>query len=183
MAKLVEAGLIRHVGVSNFSAKEMDLAHNYLKEYGLTLASNQVKYNLLDHSPEKNGILETAKQLGISIIAYSPLQQGLLTGRFHDDETAYKQISLARRWSSHIHPRYLGKTRPLMQCIQELATAYDCTPAHIALNWLISHPEASVFAIPGASSVKQAESNVKAMQFQLSKEDWEKLSQISANLS
>nr|WP_156809189.1 aldo/keto reductase [Streptococcus ovis] len=169
MAKLVEAGLIRHVGVSNFSAKEMELAHNYLKEYGLTLASNQVKYNLLDRSPETNGVLETAQRLGISIIAYSPLQQGLLTGRFHSDKTAYKQVSLSRRLSSHIHPRYLEKTRPLMQCIQELATAYDCTPAHIALNWLISHPKASIFAIPGASSVKQGESNVKPCNFSFHK--------------
>lgn len=76
MAKLVEQRKIRRVGVSNFSAGKMREADRVLKQFGLRLASNQVKYNLLDRLVEQNGILETAKELGIAIIAYSPLEQG-----------------------------------------------------------------------------------------------------------
>lgn len=78
MAKLADKGIIKNVGISNFTAKGMRKTDKLLREYGLRLASNQVKYNLLHRTPEKNGVIETAKELGISIIAYSPLQQELI---------------------------------------------------------------------------------------------------------
>jgi len=85
MAKLVRAGTVRAVGVSNFSAKQMAQAEAALRDEGLTLASNQVRINLLDRRVESNGVLAAARGLGVTLIAYSPLAQGLLTGRYHDD--------------------------------------------------------------------------------------------------
>jgi aryl-alcohol dehydrogenase-like predicted oxidoreductase len=76
MADLLERGLIKSIGVSNFSARQMEVALKALDKRGITLASNQVRYNLLDRKIESNGILESAKKLGITIIAYSPLARG-----------------------------------------------------------------------------------------------------------
>jgi len=83
MAKLVKANKIRQVGVSNFSASKMRRAWETLQKSGINLLSNQVQYSLLNRKIETNGILDTAKELGITIIAYSPLAQGLVTGKFH----------------------------------------------------------------------------------------------------
>jgi aryl-alcohol dehydrogenase-like predicted oxidoreductase len=83
MADLVESGKIRSIGISNYNARQMRQAHEVLLTRGLRLASNQVRYSLLDRSIESNGILDTAKELGVTIIAYSPLDLGLLTGKFH----------------------------------------------------------------------------------------------------
>jgi len=85
MADLVESGLIRSVGVSNFDEERMRRAHAALQKRGLALASNQVQYNLLYRGIETNGILDAAKELGITIIAWGPLSSGLLTGKFHSN--------------------------------------------------------------------------------------------------
>ena len=85
MAELVRAGKVRAVGVSNFSASQMARAGAALQAEGLPLASNQVRINLLDRSIESNGVLDLAGGTGVTLIAYSPLAQGVLTGRFHDD--------------------------------------------------------------------------------------------------
>ncbi len=92
MAELVEHGRVRAVGVSNFSATAMRAAHEELSRHGVSLATNQVRYSLLDRQIETNGVLETAQELGVTIIAYSPLAQGILTGKFHEDP---QQIKLA----------------------------------------------------------------------------------------
>jgi len=84
MVRLVEEKRVRYVGVSNFSAERMRRADSRLRRYGLRLVSNQVRYSLLHRNIESNGLLETAKELGISIIAYSPLAQGVLSGKYHD---------------------------------------------------------------------------------------------------
>ena len=90
MAQLVKDQKIKYVGVSNFSASQMRKAHEELKKYGLKLVSNQVRYNLLNRKIEWNGVLETAKELNIAIIAYSPLAQGLLTGKYHENPDSIK---------------------------------------------------------------------------------------------
>ncbi|MFC1866029.1 aldo/keto reductase [Chloroflexota bacterium] len=99
IADLVEKGKIRSIGVSNFSAEQMRDAHDILAERGLALASNQVHYSLLKRDVEGNGILDTARQLGITIIAYSPLESGLLSGKFHNDVNAFRNTPLYRRVS------------------------------------------------------------------------------------
>ena len=82
MADAVEAGKVRAVGVSNYSAEQMRVAHAALAERGIPLASNQVEYSLLHRQPETNGVLDACRELGVTLIAYSPLAMGALTGKY-----------------------------------------------------------------------------------------------------
>ena len=183
LANLQEKGLIKAIGVSNFSAHQMAKTDDLLKSFGLRLASNQVKYNLLHRKPERNGVLDVAKERGISLIAYSLLQQGVLTGRFHAEPDSIKKLSILRRLNSGLSSRNLKKTQPLINLLQKLADKYNKTPAQISLNWPIHAHGSTVFAIPGASTLKQAQSNLKAQNFRLTEADLQKLSEISDRLS
>lgn len=179
MAKLVSEHKIRYVGISNFSAAQMRLAWEALQKHGITLASNQVRYNLLDRKIESNGILQTAKELGISIIAYSPLAQGLVTGKFHENPELLKNIGM-RKYSSQFKPAGLEKSRLLIKTIQELAIKYNVSTSQIALNWLINFNGDTVFAIPGATKESHARENIETMNFILSAEDLSLLDQESS---
>jgi len=179
MAKLAAAGKIKNIGVSNFSAKKMREADRVLREHGLQLASNQVKYNLLDRRIEQNGILETAQELGCAIIAYSPLEQGILSGKFHHDPSLVKAISGPRKWSSAFQPNGLKRSKPLIDTLEQMAARYEATATQIALNWLIHAHGDTVFAIPGASKIHHAEQNVKAMRFKLTIDEINEISEAS----
>jgi len=179
MAELLNRKLIKNIGVSNFSAQKMKNAWETLDKKGIPLASNQVQYNLLNRKIESNGIMEMAKKLGISIIAYSPLAQGLVTGKFHDNPELLKKIG-ARKYSSLYKPNGLEKSRPVVILVKELALKYNVTPSQIALNWLINYHGDTVVAIPGATKEIQAKENVGAMSFRLSVEDMSKLDKVSA---
>ena len=179
MADLVEAGKIRTVGVSNFSAERMRRAHAALQKRGLSLASNQVQYSLLKRSIETNGILETAKELGITIIAWGPLASGLLSGKFHQDPDLLAQAPLGRR---NILRRRIEKSRPLVDALTEIGITNDASPSQVALNWLIHSHGDTVVAIPGASKVKHAQESAGAMQFTLSDADMQRLDKISRQL-
>jgi len=170
MAKLVKDQKIRYVGVSNFSAKQMRNAWEVLQKQGIHLVSNQVRYNLLDRKIESNGVLQTAKELGITIIAYSPLAQGLVTGKFHDNPDLLKNIGM-RKYASPFKPAGLEKSRPVVKAVQELAKKYGVTPSQIALNWLINSHGETVVAIPGATKESHARENAGTMTFVLSAED------------
>jgi aryl-alcohol dehydrogenase-like predicted oxidoreductase len=180
MARLLDAGLIRHAGVSNFSAAQMVQAHRTLKAHGHLLASNQVRYHLLDRRIETNGLMSAAQDLGISIIAYSPLGQGLLTGRFHDG--AGKRPEGLRRYDPHFRPRALKKVEPLITALKDMAERYRATPAQVALNWIVTRPGVSVFAIPGATRVSQAAQSAGAMRFTLSSSDRQALDHVSGQV-
>ena len=82
MADAVAAGKVRAVGVSNYSAEQMRIAHAALAERGVPLASNQVQYSLLHRQPETNGVLDACRELGVTLIAYQPLASGALTGKY-----------------------------------------------------------------------------------------------------
>ena len=179
MAGLVQAGKIRYAGVSNYSAKQMVEAHRLLKTYGLSLVSNQVKYNLLHRNIDQNGIMSAAKELGISIIAYSPLQQGILTGRFHNDPSQIAAVSRMRRMQSGLDDSSLARSKPLINSLSKLAEKYAVTPGQVALNWLIYYHGDTVVAIPGASKVRHARENIGAMTFQLSRDELELLNEAS----
>ncbi|MGG1517920.1 aldo/keto reductase [Paenibacillus oryzisoli] len=179
MAELVKQGKIRNVGVSNFSAASMREADRVLREHGLRLASNQVKYSLLDRRIERNGILDAAQELGIAIIAYSPLEQGILSGKFHKRPELVKAITGPRKWSSAFRASGLRRSKPLIDVLEELAEYYDASPTQIALNWMIHAHGDTVFAIPGASKVHHAEENVKAMQFKLTEAELTRISDAS----
>lgn len=179
MAQLVKQGKIKNVGVSNFSAKKMREADRVLREHGLRLTSNQVKYSLLDRRIEQNGILDTAKELGVAIIAYSPLEQGILSGKFHRNPSLVKSISGPRKWGAAFRASGMKKSKPLIDVLEQLALQYEASPTQIALNWMIHANDKTVFAIPGASKVHHAEENVKAMTFSMTTGEIDSISMIS----
>lgn len=178
MARLVKAKKIKHVGVSNFSAKKMRSAWKTLQKQGISLLSNQVQYSLLNRKIETNGIMDTAKELGITIIAYSPLAQGLVTGKFHDNPELLKNIGF-RKYSALFKPKGLEKSRPVAELVKKLAHNYEATPSQVALNWLINFHGDTVVAIPGATKAKHAEENTGAMKFRLTPEDMKLLDDAS----
>jgi aryl-alcohol dehydrogenase-like predicted oxidoreductase len=178
MAELVKEKKIRYVGVSNFSAQKMRNAWETLQKAGINLVSNQVRYNLLDRKIESNGIMDTAKELGISIIAYSPLAQGLVTGKFHDNPDLLKNIGF-RKYSASFKPQGLEKSKPVVTLVKTLAQKYKVTTSQVALNWLIHYHGEIVVAIPGATKESHAQENTGAMKFILSGEDMKLLDDTS----
>jgi aryl-alcohol dehydrogenase-like predicted oxidoreductase len=178
MAKLVKTKKIKYIGVSNFSAKQMRIAWETLQKSGINLVSNQVRYNLLNRNIETNGVMQTAQELGISIIAYSPLAQGLVTGKFHDNPELIKNTGYRRHYSA-FKPKGLEKSRPVIELLKKLALKYGVTPSQVALNWLVNFHGETVVAIPGATKAKHAEENTCAMKFRLSDDDLEMLENVS----
>lgn len=177
LAKEVQRGRILTVGVSNYSATQMQQAYDILAQYGVPLAVNQVRYSLLTRKIEQNGILELARKLGITILAYSPLDQGLLTGKYTPENREIVQG--ARKLDPKFSVSGLSKIEPVISKLQQLGERYGKTPAQIALNWLIT--QENVIPIPGAKNAKQAADNAGAMGWELNKEDAEELSLLSLN--
>ena len=176
MAKLVEAGKIRSVGVSNFNPDQMLRAHRQLQKHGLPLAVNQVRYSLLDRTIEKNGILETAKELGVTIIAYTPLESGLLTGKYHKNPELLEKKSPFYRVRLS---RGIEKSRALISVLEEIAEKYEVTAAQVSLNWVINSQGDSVVTIPGVTNVSQAVESAGAMNFKLSGDEIARLGNLS----
>jgi aryl-alcohol dehydrogenase-like predicted oxidoreductase len=179
MADLVEAGKIRSVGVSNFNPARMRRAHAALAKRGIPLAVNQVLYNLLHREIETNGILDTAKELGITITAYSPVARGLLTGKYHKDPELLARMS---GWRKASFQRNLERTRPLINAMDKIASNYNATIAQVALNWLIYFNGEIIVTIPGATKVRQAEESAGATKFQLSNNELTLLDDLSRKL-
>jgi aryl-alcohol dehydrogenase-like predicted oxidoreductase len=161
MVYLVRDNKIKYIGVSNFNAKQVRQAYQTLNKYGLVLASNQVKYNLYNRSIESNGVYETCKELGVSIIAYSPLAQGLLTGKYHRFPSLIKDLPFARRL---VLNSQINKTDNLINCMKVISLEHNCSISEIALSWLINR---GVFVLVGISNVSQIYQNVKAMNLEL----------------
>jgi aryl-alcohol dehydrogenase-like predicted oxidoreductase len=176
MADLVEAGKIRSVGVSNFNAAQMERTQSTLQKRGLTLAVNQVRYSLLHRKIERNGVLQAAKNLGVTIVCWGPLGSGLLSGKHHRDPEILAQSPPGKRMRLE---RAIEDSRPVVEELEKLAEKYQVSPAQIALNWLIHFNGDSVVAIPGASKVKHAVESAGAMTFKLSDEELAYLDEVS----
>ncbi len=180
MADLVEAGKIRSVGVSNFSPEQMRRAHAALEQRGLPLAVNQVEYSLFHRKIETNGVLEKAKELGVTIVAWGPLASGLLTGKFHKDPQILAKTPPIRRRKFR---RSLDASRPLVAALEEIGSRYDAAPAQVALNWLVQFHGNAVVAIPGASKAHHAKESAGAMQFQITHDEMAFLDRVSRGSS
>jgi aryl-alcohol dehydrogenase-like predicted oxidoreductase len=185
MAALVRAGKVRAVGVSNFSAKQMAQAAAALRDEGLTLASNQVRINLLDRRVESNGVLAAAQGLGVTLIAYSPLAQGILTGRYHDDPALARALPWSRRSrlspsSRFLTPEGLARTAPLIAELRAVGEAHGASLAQVALAWLVTRYGNTVVAIPGASRPEQAAATAAAMDLLLTEAETARIDTISA---
>jgi aryl-alcohol dehydrogenase-like predicted oxidoreductase len=173
IADAVEAGKIKTVGVSNYSAEQMRLAHAALMKRSIPLASNQVQYSLLHRQPEVNGVLEACRELGITLIAYSPLAMGALTGKY----SGAKKASGLRRFMPNFSRKEMDKVQPVVNLLREIGERHSKTPSQVALRWLIENP--LVLPIPGAKNGKQAENNAGALSFSLSTEEVEALNQAT----
>jgi len=165
MGALQRRGLVRHVGVSNFTLDRWQAADAAL---GGPVLSNQVQCSLVRYQPMLD-LVPWAQEHDRIVIAYSPLGQGLLSGHYGVDA----RPSGFRAASSAFLPENLVRSQPLLAVLREIADAHDASCAQVALAWLIRRP--NVIAIPGASSVAQAESNAAAADLDLSDADDEAL--------
>ena len=179
MAELVKQGKIRYVGVSNFSAAKMRRAHAALAKHSLPLASNQIRFNLINRRPEKNGVLDAAKELNVSLIAYMPLSQGLLTGKFHKNPDLLKRVPRFRRM---LLSRQLEKTRNLINKLEEIAGAHNCSASEVALSWAVNYHGNIIFAIPGATKTEHVLQNIGALTLKLTPDEMASLDQESRSL-
>jgi aryl-alcohol dehydrogenase-like predicted oxidoreductase len=177
LASEIKRGRILTVGVSNYSATQMQQAHDLLAQYDVPLAVNQVRYSLLTRKIEQNGILELARKLGITILAYSPLDQGLLTGKYTPDNTEIVQG--ARKLDPKFSTAGLSKIEPIISKLKQLGEKYHKSPVQIALNWLMV--QENVIPIPGAKNPRQAAENAGAIGWELSKEDAQELGLLASN--
>jgi len=166
LADSVEAGKVRAVGVSNYSADQVRQAHEALAERGIPLASNQVEYSLLHRQPETDGVLDVCRELGVTLIAYTPLAGGLLTGKYSAEN---RPGGLFRRVLPRYRRRSLEAIQPVVGLLGEIGQRYSKTPSQVALRWLIENPV--VLPIPGAKNGKQALDNAAALSFSLTAEE------------
>jgi aryl-alcohol dehydrogenase-like predicted oxidoreductase len=157
MAKLQRTGVVRHVGVSNFSLPRWRAAEESL---GSPVLSNQVQYNLVQRKPDTD-LVPWAQANDRLIIAYSPLAQGFLSGRYD----ATNRPGGVRANNILFLPENLDAARPLLDTLRGVAGAHGATPSQVALAWLIRKP--NVMVIPGASSVAQLEANAEAADIDL----------------
>ena len=162
LADAVEAGLTRMVGVSNYSLAQMRRAHVALAQRGIALASNQVEYSLLHRDPERSGLLDACRELGVTLIAYSPLAKGLLTGKY----TPENPPPAARH---RLLGSQLARAQPLVGLMREIGQARGGkTPAQVALNWAICK---GAVPIPGARNAGQAAQNAGAIGWRLTDDE------------
>jgi len=168
MRKLVDDRLVRHVGVSNFSLQQWQEAEQAL---GGPVLSNQVLFSLVHREPERD-LVPWAQREGRIVIAYSPLGQGLLSGKYQQ-ATPTNLRRMRREFSAESRARL----QPLIGALGEIGARHGATAAQVSLAWLIRKP--NVVAIPGASSVKQLEENVAAADVELSDEEAARLDSLS----
>jgi aryl-alcohol dehydrogenase-like predicted oxidoreductase len=169
LRRLLRSGRARHVGVSNYPlARWQELE----RQLGAPVLSNQVRYSLLDRRPERE-LLPWAREHDRLLIAYSPLAQGLLSGRYDADHLPTGLRARTRPFN----PDNVRALAPLLQVLREVAEAHGATCAQVALAWLQRRP--NVVAIPGASSVAQAEENAASADIDLGAAEDEALTKAS----
>ena len=170
LVQAVKSGKACTAGVSNYNQTQMELAFAVLSKHELPLASNQVEYHLLNRTVEKNGLLDRCHELGVRLIAYSPLAKGLLTGKYSLESPP---PGLRSRQPA-------GKMRALpglISVMTEIGQGHDGrTPGQVALNWIICK---GALPIPGAKTGKQAEQNARAIGWRLTPEEVKALDEAS----
>ncbi len=174
LADAVEAGLTRSVGVSNFDTEKTKRANESLQAAGIPLASNQVEYSLFDRSIEKNGLLAYCLENEITVIAYSPLAKGMVTGKYGPDNPPPGP-------RKRMYPREkLQRAQPLINLLREIGSRHDKSNAQVALNWTICK---GTVPIPGAKNAKQAAENLGAMGWRLTSDEVTDLDEASNALA
>jgi aryl-alcohol dehydrogenase-like predicted oxidoreductase len=175
LAQAISLGLTRTAGVSNFNPQQMRRAHTALAQRGIQMVSNQVKYSLLDRQVERNGLMALCQELGVTLIAYSPLEMGMLTGKYTPSNRPTG--NRRHRYSS----TYLEQIQPLINLMREIGQSYaGKTPAQVALNWTICK---GTVPIPGAKNKRQAQENIGALGWQLTKQDLISIEEAAEKIS
>ncbi len=175
LAEEVIKGRIGAIGVSNYSAEDMKKASEILAKKNIPLAVNQVKYSLLTRKIENKGITQMAKKLGVTLLAYSPLAQGLLTGKYNNSDQLSPEG--ARKLDSRFKDKGLNKITPVINLLTTIGENYQKTPAQVALNWLIC--QNNVIPIPGAKNARQVKENAGALGWRLTQDEIDRLEQIT----
>jgi aryl-alcohol dehydrogenase-like predicted oxidoreductase len=171
LAGVVKNGLATAVGVSNYNASQTRRASEVLAAEGIPLASNQVEYSLIDRSIERNGTLDACQELGVTVIAYSPLGKGALTGKYTPENVP--QGVRSRQYN----PALLRRVQPLIRLMRDIGHAHDGkSPAQVALNWLIYK---GTVPIPGAKNARQAKENMGALGWRLTDSEAQALNEAS----
>lgn len=170
LAECVKSGLTRTVGVSNFGHNRMLAAYSGLARHNIPLASNQVHYSLLNRGIEQKGVLARAQELGVRLIAYSPLEKGLLSGK-------YSAGNLPSGTRNRRYARVLSKIPPLLKLMTEIGQDHGGkTNVQVALNWLICK---GALPIPGAKTEAQALQNAGGLGWRLTEAEVAKLDEAS----
>lgn len=175
LADVVEDGLTKAVGVSNYNIDQMRRAQIVLAKRGVLLASNQVEFSLINRKIEKDGLLKLCQEWGITCIAYSPLGRGILTGKYSlkNPPTGIR----SRRYPS----RFLERVEPLISLLGEIGQGHGGrTPGQVALNWVTCK---GAVPIPGAKNAHQAQENAGALGWHLSESEISALDKASDRLS
>jgi len=170
LKELVEAGKVKHIGLSEASAETIRRAHAVHP-----ITALQSEYSLWTRDPETNGVLALTRELGIGFVAYSPLGRGFLTGRFKSPED-FDEGDFRRN-----HPRFTGenfqRNLDLVERVQEVAAAKGCTPGQLALAWVLSRGE-DVVPIPGTKRRSYLEENAAAVDVELTGDDLAELDAV-----
>ncbi len=170
LADAVQAGLTRSVGVSNCDARQVRRAHAVLKARGVPLACNEIELSLLRPAAVRTGLLDVCKDLGVTVIAYRPIAQGMLTGKYSEQNPpSGVRVALYSKGT-------LRKLRPLLASLRAVGGRHGKSPGQAAINWIICK---GAVPIPGAKNLKQAEENAGAMGWRLTAAEVEELDAAS----
>jgi len=134
-----------------------------------------MQYSLLARQIEQNGVLQAARELNVTILAYSPLAQGLLTGKYRVE--AYQPPTGARRLDPRFSQSGLQNLSPVIQALTQIGEQYGRTPAQVALNWLIA--QGNVIPIPGAKTAEQVRQNAGALGWSLADSEMAQLAAVT----
>ncbi|MBX3284229.1 MAG: aldo/keto reductase [Actinobacteria bacterium] len=168
LAAAHQEGLVQEVGVSNYSAKETRTIHGELAKRGVKLATNQIEFSLLRQVPETGGLLATCAELGVVPLAYSPLGQGRLTGKY----SASNPPPGKRGFSAHP----METVDQVVAELRRIGEAHGRTPGQVALNWTMAK---GAVPIPGAKNEAQALENAGAMGWELGADDVAALDRVA----
>ena len=162
MHELVEAGKVRHLGISEAGPETIRRAHAVHP-----VAALQTEYSLWSREVEINGVLDTARALGIGFVAYSPLGRGFLTGTI--DDTSQLAADDFRRGQPRFTEANISKNRGIVDAVTRVAENLDVTPAQVALAWTLARGY-DLVPIPGTKRVRYVEDNVRAVDVVLDEE-------------
>ncbi len=176
LEELVHQGVIRYIGLSDFPVELVESAWSCLSTEDIV--SDQVRYNLVERDAEKE-IVPYAEAYGMSVIAWSPLAKGALTGKYTPDNLP--EFEDVRRNAALFHPENFRQIYGVVEVLKRIGEKYGKTPAQVALNWLLMASD-SVIVIPGAKTPQQVEENVGAVGWKMSFDEWLELEELSGSL-